>query len=150
MSPEQTDAIWTFVLGILMSVALIAGLASALFGWLVDRWDRFSTRRQTANSNEWVHHEVRHLNAEEPAEIDAALVLNADELAAVRAMIGHKTMAEKPTKESTLFAGFAAKKGASERYRRASALYDALFAPPPAPELPARTLLVNGERRVPL
>ena len=73
-----------------------------------------------------------------------AFVLNPDECAAVAKMIEHKTTAEKPTKASIIWAGFATKKGDSAKYRRASEIYDALFVIPP-PTDPYPTL--NAERR---
>jgi hypothetical protein len=69
-------------------------------------------------------------------------VLNADELPAIARMIEHKVTAEKPTKVSTIWAGFAVKKGESAKYRRASLIYDALFVipnEPPPPRYPALT-----------
>lgn len=56
-----------------------------------------------------------------------AFVLNPQEVAAVGRMIEHKATAEKPNKASTIWAGFAVKKGESLRYKRASEIYDTLF-----------------------
>lgn len=61
-----------------------------------------------------------------------AFVLNLDECAAVARMIDHKTTAEKPTKASTIWAGFGLKKGDSVKYKRASLIYDTLFVAPPS------------------
>jgi hypothetical protein len=57
----------------------------------------------------------------------SSLELNAQEIAAIGRMIEHKASAEKPNKASTIWAGFAIKKGDSARYKRASEIYDALF-----------------------
>ena len=59
-----------------------------------------------------------------------AFALSPDECAAVARMIDHARGAEKPTKASTIWAGFGLKKGASSRYQRASAIYDTLFIAP--------------------
>ena len=66
-----------------------------------------------------------------------AFVLNLEECAAVAKMIEHKTTAEKPTKASTVWAGFGVKKGDSAKYRRASEIYDALFVLQPEPRYPS-------------
>ncbi len=76
-----------------------------------------------------------------------AFVLTPDELAATARMIEHKATAEKPTKASIIWAGFALKKGDSAKYRRASEIYDALFIIPP-PVDPYPTLSEHRRRAV--
>lgn len=75
------------------------------------------------------------LNGEEPQNEPFAnppeLVLNASEIAAVVRMIDHNRIAVKPSKSSTIQAGFAVSRGGSAAYARASLIYDALFGPPP-------------------
>lgn len=63
-------------------------------------------------------------------ERTGAFVLNPDECAAIHKMIEHKVTAENPTKASIIWAGFGLKKGDSAKYKRASAIYDALFVAP--------------------
>jgi hypothetical protein len=79
----------------------------------------------------------RHMNAVEPRSSGSpepfALALNADEIAAVARMIEHNKTAARPSKSSTIQAGFGVSRGGSQAYQRASAIYDALFgAPAPA------------------
>lgn len=65
------------------------------------------------------------------------LALNADELAAVQKMIYHKLTVARPSKSSTIQAGFGVSRGGSQLYQRASLIYDALFGQPdPAVETP--------------
>jgi hypothetical protein len=78
--------------------------------------------------------------------LPGAFVLNADECIAVARMIDHKTSAEKPTKASTIWAGFGLKKGESAKYQRASLIYDTLFVLPPAPP-PAKYAELDEQRR---
>lgn len=65
----------------------------------------------------------------------SAFALNPQEVSAVGKMIEHRASADKPTKASTIWAGFAIKKGDSTKYKRASEIYDALFIV--QPEYPA-------------
>lgn len=58
------------------------------------------------------------------------LRLNADEIAAVRRMIEHKMTAVKPSKSSTIQAGFGVSRGGAALYQRASLIYDTLFGSP--------------------
>jgi hypothetical protein len=67
------------------------------------------------------------------------LALNADEVAAVARMIEHNKTAAKPSKSSTIRAGFGLSRGGGSKYQRASAIYDALFGPP-APAVQYREL----------
>ena len=75
------------------------------------------------------------LNGQEPRSEPflepADLALNGDEIAAVARMILHNRSAAKPSKSSTIAAGFGVSRGGSYAYIRASAIYDALFGPPP-------------------
>jgi hypothetical protein len=78
-----------------------------------------------------------HMNAVEPRSSGSSepfvLALNADEMAAVARIIEHNKTAARPSKSSAIQAGFGVSRGGSQTYRRASAIYDALFgAPPPA------------------
>ncbi len=82
--------------------------------------------------------------------------LDAAERLAVIKMIYHKTSDPKATKASAILAGFGVKKGDSAAYRRASAIYDALFvlpAPPIGPQFAnddgtrsAATYPISGRR----
>lgn len=77
------------------------------------------------------------LNGVEPeanrSENPAELYLNALEVAALQRMIDHNKTAVKPSKSSTIQAGFGVSRGGSAAYARASQIYDALFgAPSPA------------------
>jgi len=67
----------------------------------------------------------------EPRTEPQELVLNATEVIAVARMIGHNKSAAKPSKSSTIAAGFGVSRGGSAAYQRASVIYDALFGPPP-------------------
>jgi hypothetical protein len=68
------------------------------------------------------------------------LALNADEVAALQRMIDHNKTAAKPSKSSTIQAGFGVSRGGSTTYQRASMIYDALFgAPAPAVRYRQRT-----------
>lgn len=58
------------------------------------------------------------------------LALNAIEVAAVQRMIAHNKTAAKPSKSSTIHAGFGVSRGGSAAYTRASLIYDTLFGPP--------------------
>lgn len=60
-----------------------------------------------------------------------SFVLEPEELVGVARMILHKCSAERPTKASTIEAGFGVKKGDSAKYKRASLLYDMFFVIPP-------------------
>jgi hypothetical protein len=73
--------------------------------------------------------------------------LNHDERLAVYKMIAHRSAADKPTKASTIYAGFTIKKGESAAYRRASEIYDALFVMPEEMKFPNRTPEQDEERR---
>jgi hypothetical protein len=81
--------------------------------------------------------DIPHMNHVEPSVRgslnQAELRLNADEVAAVARMIEHNKTAVKPSKSSTIQAGFGVSRGGSQLYVRASAIYDAFFgAPTPA------------------
>jgi len=68
------------------------------------------------------------------------LQLNAAEVAALQRMIGHNKTAAKPSKSSTIHAGFGVSRGGSPAYQRASLIYDALFgSPAPAVKYRERT-----------
>lgn len=58
------------------------------------------------------------------------LTLTRDEIAAVARMIAHNKAAAKPTKSSTIQAGFGVSRGGGATYLRASAIYDQIFAAP--------------------
>jgi hypothetical protein len=64
------------------------------------------------------------------SENQRELVLNADEIEAVNRMIKHNTTAAKPSKSSTIQAGFGVSRGGSAAYVRASLIYDTLFGQP--------------------
>lgn len=68
------------------------------------------------------------------------LYLNEAEVAALQRMIRHNATAAKPSKSSTIQAGFGVSRGGSSAYTRASLIYDALFgAPAPAVKYRQRT-----------
>ena len=54
-------------------------------------------------------------------------------------MIAHNKTAAKPTKSSSIEAGFGLKRGGGPAYARASAIYDRLFAAPSAALYPTLT-----------
>jgi hypothetical protein len=91
--------------------------------------------------------DIPHMNHVEPSVRGslnpAELRLNADEVAAIARMIEHNKTAIKPSKSSTIAAGFGASRGGSQLYQRASAIYDALFGAP-APAVPT-TLFVQDD-----
>lgn len=78
--------------------------------------------------------EIPLLNGAEPqlngSVNPSELALNAAEVIAVARMIDHNRSAAKPSKSSTIAAGFGVSRGGSAAYVRASAIYDALFGPP--------------------
>lgn len=73
------------------------------------------------------------------------LVLNAREVIAVARMIDHNRTVAKPSKSSTITAGFGVSRGGSPVYTRASTIYDALFGAP-APAVTYRELSPEQER----
>lgn len=74
---------------------------------------------------------LNHAEPDEPPFANAdALLLNADEVLAVARMIKHNATAAKPSKSSTIQAGFGVSRGGGATYMRASAIYDALFGQP--------------------
>lgn len=81
----------------------------------------------------------------EPARtLGSAFVLTSAELDAVRAMAHHRetviARGEVPTKSGSVLAGFGVKRGGTDRYLRASTIYDALYAPAEsAPHFPNMT-----------
>lgn len=92
-------------------------------------------------------------SSREPAgTAGSAFTLNPDELRAVQAMIRYRdaemAAGRKPTKAGAILAGFGVKRGGSERYQVASAIYDALFGEPD-PSARYRTIEVN-ERSIPV
>jgi hypothetical protein len=87
--------------------------------------------------------EIPLLNGQEPhangSKNPLELALNAEEVIAVARMIEHNRTAAKPSKTSTVQAGFGVSRGESPRYKRASLIYDTLFGPP-APAVTYREL----------
>lgn len=81
----------------------------------------------------------------------SAFTLNPDELRAVQAMIRYRDVemaaGRKPTKAGAILAGFGVKRGGSERYQAASAIYDALFGEPD-PSAKYRPIEVDGRSMV--
>lgn len=83
------------------------------------------------------------IEPDEPAFTNAdELHLNADEIVAVARMIKHNATAAKPSKTSTIQAGFGVSRGGSPLYQRASLIYDTLFGQPE----PAVTTPIAGRR----
>ena len=70
--------------------------------------------------------EPRANGSENPAE----LRLSPAEVTAIHRMIRHNATAAKPSKSSTIQAGFGVSRGGSPAYQRASLIYDALFGVP--------------------
>lgn len=97
----------------------------ALLGDLLDpRTEPFAGGRgETARSD--ANEPVRSVR-----ERGDSLVLTRDEIAAVARMIAHNKSAAKPTKSSTIQAGFGVSRGGGATYLRASAIYDQIFAAP--------------------
>ena len=102
-----------------------------------------------ANPNATVQASFPLLNGVEPQSEPfvnrAELHLNADEIAAVARMVDHNRTAAKPSKSSTIGAGFGVSRGGSQAYQRASAIYDALFGPP-APAVQYRELTPDRQQ----
>lgn len=93
------------------------------------------------------------LNGDEPRSPGSLnpgdLLLNAAEITAISRMIEHNKTAAKPSKSSSIQAGFGISRGGSSAYQRASAIYDLLFGPPePAvkyrPLTPEQTAMREG------
>jgi hypothetical protein len=109
----------------------------------VSATDVVQNRRETAaepNRTEPAEPRMNAENREEPP-LTRSFALNPQEVAAVGRMIEHKATAEKPNKASTIWAGFGIKKGESQRYKRASEIYDTLFViQPDFPTLEATRL----------
>jgi len=155
MSNEQ---VVNYVVLIILVGALVIGLLSMLVGRIVDAWDRLCDwwgvgvqkaihYRPVPTSPEPDEPEVSTfplLNHEEPRDepipARAELWLNQAEVDALHRMIRHNATAAKPSKTSTIQAGFGLSRGGSAAYQRASLIYDALFgAPPPAVKYRERT-----------
>ena len=66
----------------------------------------------------------------------AGLLLTNAEVAAIGRAIVHNRTAEKPTKSSTIQAGWGLKRGGGTGYQRASEIYDAIFDPQPEAKYP--------------
>jgi hypothetical protein len=74
----------------------------------------------------------------------AELQLNASEIAGLQRMIEHNKTAAKPSKSSTIQAGFGVSRGGSAAYARASMIYDTFFGPP-APAVKYRAITPEQE-----
>lgn len=116
--------------------------------WIMSRSDRFVIAAQVTNPNASVRAEIPLLNGLEPHAEPFVnrpeLALNAEEITAVARMIEHNRTAAKPSKSSTIAAGFGVSRGGSDTYKRASAIYDALFGQP-APAVTYRELSPEQE-----
>lgn len=121
-----------FVVMFLTIGLLVLGLGSVALGWLVRQYDRFMARF-AAEPEPSGSAAFPLLNGDEPDEPrslnPAELLLNAAEIAAIHRMIEHNKTAAKPSKSSSIQAGFGVARGGSAAYTRASELYDALFGP---------------------
>lgn len=162
MSQEQVAnyVVLTIVVGALVIglISMLVGKVVALFDWTRDQMtsavererNNMSSKRaryiDTREVQNWPEMPVSNRTNEPSnppnlasqsgsAPRTGALELSPQEVAAVSKMIEHKASAEKPTKASTIWAGFAIKKGESTRYKRASEIYDNLFVV--QPEFPA-------------
>lgn len=78
--------------------------------------------------------QIPHMNHVEPrssgSENPPELALSASEIASIGRMIEHNKTAARPSKSSTIQAGFGVSRGGGQTYQRASAIYDALFGVP--------------------
>lgn len=160
--PPTTDPgviFFLFVVGCM----LLAGIARIVLG--VARWNSNRIRyvTPTVRGRPLQNQGVRRISAgfdpenepENPPNLaperrtddrTGAFALNPDECAAVARMIEHKMTAEKPTKASTIWAGFGVKKGASAKYQRASEIFDTLFILPEPDSYPLMTAEQRQER----
>lgn len=98
------------------------------------RWLQAQTRTPafTAENEGEAQQEANERTNEPVRSVQRAgdLVLNSEEIAGIARMISHNRSAVKPTKSSTIAAGFGVNRGGTERYRRASQLYDLMFSAP--------------------
>lgn len=161
MEPTPNPGVY-FVLAV-VSVVFLAGIAYIVL--LIARWNSNRIRYVTPHirGRPLRREGERYFKAEfgpepepepeanaaaerENPERTSAFGLNPDECAAVARMIEHKMTAEKPTKASTIWAGFGVKKGASTRYQRASEIFDTLFVLPEPDNYPLMTTEQRQER----
>lgn len=104
------------------------------------RWGGREPERSRSNEIPLLNHEEPEFPVREPNANAANLHLNADEVVALHRMIEHNKTAAKPSKTSTIQAGFGVSRGGGDKYQRASLIYDALFGPPqPAVKYRERT-----------
>lgn len=144
MDEAMREQALTMALGIAIAVMIGVGLVSMLFGQIVELWDRFlgwlgrTAQSEPEHPRSIAIPQVNHVEPDEPAFVNAEeIVLNGEEIEAVARMIKHNAMAKKPSKSSTIQAGFGVARGGSAAYVRASLIYDALFGrPEPAIETP--------------
>lgn len=138
MTGDQTI---DFVLGFLTLGLVVLGLGSIALGKVVRWWD--GRRAVDLSPDEaFMDAEPEPLgsavfplpNGVEPdmngSQNAFDLRLNAAEVAALQRMIIHNKTAAKPSKSSTIQAGFGVSRGGSAAYQRASLIYDTLFGPP--------------------
>lgn len=119
--------------------------------WKASIMSRLQERRQRASafgkqpeslSNEPPNEPERAANLALESRTDdrtGTFVLTDAERLAVTKMIYHKASNPKATKASAILVGFGVKKGDSATYRRASAIYDALFVLPEPDKYPSMT-----------
>lgn len=124
-----------FVIAFISLGLLALGVGSWLLGWVVQAFDRVrGSANQEAEPEPARSAAIPHMNAiepDEPRSLNAGeLLLNAAEIAAISRMIEHNRTAAKPSKSSTIQAGFGIARGGSAAYQRASHIYDLLFGPP--------------------
>jgi hypothetical protein len=136
MPPDPGVMFFLFLVGMIM-LAAVAYMVLLVARWNSNRIHYVTPRvrsRALASVERYVSIGSEPEEPEEPAieRRTEEFVLNLDEQAAVAKMIYHKATAEKPTKASIIWAGWAIKKGASQKYQRASEIYDALFVIPPS------------------
>lgn len=120
---------------LLLAIFLVAGYL--MRGGTLDVWGivrRYVAVRIADEPDPPSSDEFPLLNDAEPyangSENAAELWLNPAEVAALHRMIEHNKTAAKPSKSSTIQAGFGVSRGGSAAYQRASLIYDALFGTP--------------------
>lgn len=160
------ETLVNYVVLFIVCGALAIGLLSMLFGKIVELYDGARAwwadgieRQRARYEKRAVLYNLRDdedepeplgsiqfplLNGAEPqtnrSVNPSELQLNAAEVAALQRMIDHNKTAAKPSKSSTIQAGFGVSRGGSAAYQRASVIYDALFGPPaPAVQYRQRT-----------
>jgi len=146
ITPEQ------WVVGLTVSILFFCGLVWALWHYFPARDISSEEAPDHTRSSVRYAAEITGSNPEpEPPNLPnpasesrtddrtGAFALDDAERLAVTKMIYHKASDPKATKASAVYVGFGVKKGDSAAYRRASAIYDALFVLPEPDKYPLMT-----------